>query len=66
MPYTLPFLGRTVPEASLALQTADNTYYRRLDGTTGQPRLTHNPSPADATLTGNPTALTAWQQAIDG
>jgi hypothetical protein len=68
------------------LQTADHTYYRRLDGTTGRPRLTSSPSPADAiltgtpsdllltlwcrvnttTLTGNPTALTAWQQAIDG
>lgn len=86
LPYTLPFLGRTVPEASLALRSADGTYYRRLDGTTGQPRLSRDPHPADAvltgtpsdllltlwrradatTLTGDPTALATWQQAIDG
>lgn len=86
LPCTLPFLGRTVPEASLALRSADGTYYRRLDGTTGQPRLSRDPHPADAvltgtpsdllltlwrradatTLTGDPTALATWQQAIDG
>ncbi len=85
LPYTLPFLGRAVPKASLALQSADGTYYRRLDGTSERPRLSRTPRPADATLTGNPsellltlwrrttttlsgnrTALTAWQKAIDG
>jgi uncharacterized protein (TIGR03083 family) len=86
LPYTLPFLGRTVPEASLALRSADDTYYRRLDGATGKPRFSRDPHPADAvltgtpsdlllalwrradaaTLTGDPTVLTAWQQAIDG
>jgi uncharacterized protein (TIGR03083 family) len=86
LPYTLPFVGRTVPEASLALRSADDTYYRRLDGATGKPRLSRDPNPADAvltgtpsdlllalwrradaaTLTGDPTVLAAWQQAIDG
>ena len=93
LPYTVPFLGRTVPAASLALQSPDGTYCRHVSGATGQPRLTRSPSPADATLTGtpsdllltlwrradadadaddavivtgNPAALAAWQQAIDG
>jgi uncharacterized protein (TIGR03083 family) len=86
LPYTLSFLGRQVPEASLALQSVDGMYYRRLDGATGQPRLSHDAGPADAiltgtpsdlllalwrranatTLAGDPTALSAWQQAIDG
>jgi uncharacterized protein (TIGR03083 family) len=86
LPYTLPFLGRSVPQASLALRSADGSYYRRLDGATGQPRLSRDPNPAGATLTGtpsdlllalwrrsnavtltgDPTALAAWQQAIDG
>lgn len=85
LPYILPFLGRPVPTASLALRSADGTYRRRIDGTAGRPRLSHDPSPADATLTGppsdlllalwrrtsaatltgDPAALTAWQQAID-
>ena len=86
LPYIVPFLGRTVPGASLALQSTDGMYYRRLDGVTGQPRLSRDADPADATLTGTPSdllltlwrrvntttltgdpaALTAWQQAIDG
>ncbi|MBO3751423.1 maleylpyruvate isomerase family mycothiol-dependent enzyme [Streptosporangiaceae bacterium NEAU-GS5] len=86
LPYTLPFLGRTAPEAGIALQSADQTYYRRLDGTTGRSHLSRDPGPVDAvltgtpsdlllalwrranaaTLTGDPTALAAWQQAIDG
>ncbi|OLE30659.1 MAG: hypothetical protein AUG44_00745 [Actinobacteria bacterium 13_1_20CM_3_71_11] len=86
LPYILPFLGRPVPEVSLALRSVDGTYRRRIDGTTGQPHLSHDPTPADATLTGTPSdlllalwrrtnattltgdpaALTAWQQAIDG
>jgi uncharacterized protein (TIGR03083 family) len=86
LPYTLPFLGRTVPRASLALRSPDGTYYRHLDGAAGRPSLTRDPAPADATLTGTPsdllltvwrradattltgdaTALTAWQQAVDG
>jgi uncharacterized protein (TIGR03083 family) len=86
LPYTLPFLRRAVPGAGLALRSPDGTYYRRVDGTTGRPRLTREPGPADATLTGTPSdllltlwrrtdgttldgdpaALAAWQQAIDG
>jgi uncharacterized protein (TIGR03083 family) len=86
LPYILPFLGRPVPKVSLALRSADGTYRRRIDGTTGSLRLSHDPAPADATLTGapsdlllalwrrtsaatlagDPAALTAWQQAIDG
>jgi uncharacterized protein (TIGR03083 family) len=86
LPYILPFLGRPVPEVSLGLRSADGLYRRRIDGTTGHPYLTHDPTPADATLTGtpsdlllalwrrpnaatltgDPTALAAWQQAIDG
>jgi uncharacterized protein (TIGR03083 family) len=86
LPYILPFLRRTLPNASLALRSADGTYHRRIDGTTGQPHLSHDLAPADATLTGtpsdlllalwrrtnattltgDPTALAAWQQAIDG
>jgi len=64
LPYTLPFLGRAVPEASLALQSPDGAYYRRLDGITGRPRLTRDPSPADATLTGTPSdlLLTLWRR----
>jgi len=86
LPYILPFLGRPVPKVSLTLRSADGTYRRRIDGTSGRPHLTHDPTPADATLTGTPsdlllalwrrtnaatlagdlTALTAWQQAVDG
>ncbi len=86
LPYILPFLGRPAPEASLALRSTDGTYRRRIDATTGQPYLSHNPtlahatltgSPSDlllalwrrsnaTTLTGDPTALSAWQEAIDG
>jgi uncharacterized protein (TIGR03083 family) len=89
LPYLLPFLGRTAPEFSLALHSVDGTYRRRIHATTGQPYLSHDshdPTPADATLTGTPsdlllalwrrtnatiltgdrTALTAWQQAIGG
>jgi uncharacterized protein (TIGR03083 family) len=86
LPFTLPFLGRPVPEVSVALRSADDAYYRRLDGETGRPRLTRDRSPADATLTGTPSdllltlwrrvdtatlsgdpaALAAWQQAVDG
>jgi uncharacterized protein (TIGR03083 family) len=86
LPYTLPFLRRAVPTVSLALRSADGTYYRHLDGATGQPHLSRDPHPADAvltgtpsdllltlwrranstTLTGDPAALAAWQQAIDG
>jgi uncharacterized protein (TIGR03083 family) len=86
LPYILPFLGRPVPRASLALRSADGTYSRRIDGATGRSRLSQDLAPADATLTGtpsdlllalwrrtnattldgDPTALTAWQQAIDG
>jgi uncharacterized protein (TIGR03083 family) len=86
LPYILPFLDRPVPAHSLALRSADGTYNRRIDGVTGQPHLSHDRTPADATLTGtpsdmlltlwrrdnattltgDPTALAAWQQAIDG
>jgi uncharacterized protein (TIGR03083 family) len=86
LPYILPFLGRTPPNLSLALRSADGTYHRRIGGTTGPPHLSHDPAPADATLTGTPSdlllalwrrtnattltgdpaALAAWQQAIDG
>ncbi len=86
LPYILPFIGRPVPKASLALQSADGTYHRRIDATTGRPYLSREQTPADATLTGtpsdlllalwrrtnaatladDPTALAAWQQAIDG
>lgn len=65
LPYTLPFLGRTVPEASLALQSVDSTYYRRVDGTTGRSRVSHDPDPADAVLTGTPSdlLLALWRRA---
>jgi uncharacterized protein (TIGR03083 family) len=86
LPYILPFLGRPVPARSLALRSADGTYYRRIDAAAGQPRLSRDQAPAEATLTGtpsdllrtlwrrhsaaslagDPTALAAWQQAIDG
>ena len=86
LPYLLPFLGRRVPAHSLALRSADGTYHRRIDAATGQPHLSHDQAPADATLTGapsdllltlwrrhtattltgDPAALAAWQQAIDG
>lgn len=86
LPYILPFLGREAPETSLALRSPDGTYSRRVDGSTGRPQLSHDPTPADATLTGtpsdlllalwrrdnaatltgDPTALAAWQRAIDG
>jgi uncharacterized protein (TIGR03083 family) len=86
LPYLLPFLGRSTPDASLALRSADGTFRRRIDATTGQPHLSHDQTPADATLTGTPSdlllalwrrtnaatltgdpvALAAWQQAIDG
>jgi uncharacterized protein (TIGR03083 family) len=86
LPYILPFLDRPVPAHSLALRSADGTYNRRIDAVTGQPHLSRDRTPADATLTGtpsdllltlwrrdnattltgDPTALAAWQQAIDG
>ena len=86
LPYILPFLDRPVPAHSLALRSPDGTYNRRVDAATGQPHLTHDRTPADATLTGTPSdllltlwrrdnaatltgdpaALAAWQQAIDG
>jgi uncharacterized protein (TIGR03083 family) len=86
LPYILPFLDRPVPAHSLALRSADGTFHRRVDAATGQPRLSHEQTPADATLTGtpsdllltlwrrqpaatltgDPSALACWQQAIDG
>ena len=86
LPYILPFLGRPAPARSLAVRSADGSYYRRIDAVTGQPHLSLDQTPADATLTGtpselllalwrrdsatilagDPTALAAWQQAIDG
>ena len=86
LPYILPSLGRTVPEASLALRSVDGRHHRRIDGATGRLGLSRDPHPADATLTGTPSdlllalwrranaatltgdpaALAAWQQAIDG
>ncbi|MEV6491016.1 maleylpyruvate isomerase family mycothiol-dependent enzyme [Actinoplanes sp. NPDC051633] len=86
LPFTLPFLGRRVPPQSLGLRSADDAYYRRVEGNAGRPHLSRDPGQADATLTGtpsdllltlwrrtgtatlagNPAALTAWQQAIDG
>ena len=57
LPYTLPFLGRPVPEASLALLATDGTYRRRVDAAHGQPRLSHDQAPADADLTGTPSDL---------
>jgi uncharacterized protein (TIGR03083 family) len=85
LPYILPFLGRPVPERSLALRSTDATYRRRVDGSAGRVDLTHDPRTADATLvgthsdllltlwrrtnhatlSGDATALTVWQQAID-
>lgn len=64
LPYLLPFFGRAVPEASLALRSSDGGYYRRVDGSTGRPRLSHDPAPADATLTGTPSdlLLTLWRR----
>jgi uncharacterized protein (TIGR03083 family) len=86
LPYLLPFLGRPVPGHSLALRSADGGYLRRIDAATGQPPVSQDQTPADATLTGTPSdlllalwrrdsaatltgdpaALAAWQQAIDG
>jgi uncharacterized protein (TIGR03083 family) len=57
LPYILPFLDRPVPTLSLALRSAEGTYHRRVDAATGKPHLSHDPTPADATLTGTPSDL---------
>jgi uncharacterized protein (TIGR03083 family) len=57
LPYTLPFLGRTVPGASLHLQSTDGRYRRCADGADGRIRLSRRPRSADAVLTGTPSDL---------
>jgi uncharacterized protein (TIGR03083 family) len=86
LPYILPFVGRPVPDATLALRSADGSFRRRIDVTTGAPFVSDDPAPAgatltgppgdlllalwrrtnEATLTGDPDALVAWQRAVDG
>lgn len=57
LPFIVPFLGRSLPANSLALRSTDGSYRRRVDGSTGQPRLTHDVAEADCTLTGTPSDL---------
>ena len=84
LPYILPFLGRPVPGASLALRSPDGAYQRRVEVAGGRPSLSRSTEPADAvltgtppdllltlwrrtdtaTLTGPPSVLAAWQEAI--
>ena len=56
LPFIVPFVGRTLPTTSLTLRTADGSYHRRVDGSTGRLRMT-NDATADATLTGTPSDL---------
>jgi uncharacterized protein (TIGR03083 family) len=57
LPFIVPFVGRTFPASSLALRTADLSYRRRIDGSTGHLRMTKDAANADATLTGTASDL---------
>jgi uncharacterized protein (TIGR03083 family) len=67
LPYLLAFVGRSAPEASLALRSADGTYSRHVDGSGGRPRLSGGRLPADAVLTGTPSdlLLALWRRTND-
>jgi uncharacterized protein (TIGR03083 family) len=78
LPVIMPMFGRSVPAHTLSLRSLDGTYTRRVGGTGQSPAdavLTGTPSELlltlwrrtdAATVTGDPAALTAWQQAVDG
>lgn len=61
-PSLLPFLGRPIPDVSLALRSAYGTYSRRVGESAsrragGRIHLSHDGRPAEAVLTGTPSDL---------
>jgi hypothetical protein len=64
LPYTLPFLGRPVPDSSLHLQSTDSESFRRVDGASGQVQLSRQQHSPDAVLTGTSSdiLLALWRR----